>query len=216
MLRICPLLIGTPYGIARYYDNKILWDNSPTNELRGIAMDKNTPCAVQFKNNKFGKYVPVCCSFKPRQYEKMWKELDWESKTTGDKIRTIVAYDDDKVNNQIVEILKKNKDVEVVAVAKNSDDTYKQIVELKPEMVFTKYNFENMNGLELIKKSKEISKEKVPVFNMITNDIPKEEFIEAKKAIGDKMNSIIKEQTETRYTGIIEDYKNYLNSNIPF
>ena len=71
MLRICPLLIGTAYGIARYYDNKIVWDDSPTNELRGIEMDKNTPCATQYKHNKFGKYVPVCCSFKPKQNEKI-------------------------------------------------------------------------------------------------------------------------------------------------
>ena len=104
MLRVCPLLIGTPYGIARYYDNKIKWDHSPTNELSGIEMNKNTPCATQFKHNQFGKYVPVCCSFKPKQEEKIWKELNWEQKTTGDKIRTIIGYDDSNINKQIVNI----------------------------------------------------------------------------------------------------------------
>ena len=179
-------------------------------------MNKNTPCAVQFKKNKFGKYIPVCCSFKPKQQEKIWQELNWEQKTNGDKIRTIVAYDDDIVKNEILDILKRNKDVEIVAVAKSAEETYKQIAELKPEMVFTKYEFENMNGLDIIRKSKETLKDKVPVFNVIAQDIPKEEFIEAKKAIGDKMNAIIKEQTEKRYAGIIEDYKEYLNSNIQF
>lgn len=215
MLRICPLLIGTPYGIARYYDNKIVWDDSPTNELRGIEMDKNTPCATQFKHNRFGKYVPVCCSFKPKQNEKIWQELDWESKTTGDKIRTIIANNDDSEKNKIVDILNKRKDIEIVAVANSAEDTYNKIVELKPEMVFAKYDFgTNMNGLDIIKKSKAALNDKVPVFNIITIDIPKEDYLEAKKEIGNKMNTIIREQTETRYNGIIDDYKEYLNQNI--
>lgn len=217
MLRICPLLIGTPYGIARYYDNKIVWDDSPTNELRGIEMDKNTPCATQFKHNRFGKYVPVCCSFKPKQNEKIWQELDWESKTTGDKIRTIIANNDDSEKNKIVDILNKRKDIEIVAVANSAEDTYNKIVELKPEMVFAKYDFgTNMNGLDIIKKSKAALNDKVPVFNIITRDIPKEDYLEAKREIGDKMNTVIREQTETRYNGIIDDYKEYLNQIIKF
>ena len=217
MLRICPLLIGTPYGIARYYDNKIVWDDSPTNELRGIEMDKNTPCATQFKHNRFGKYVPVCCSFKPKQNEKIWQELDWESKTTGDKIRTIIANNDDSEKNKIVDILNKRKDIEIVAVANSAEDTYNKIVELKPEMVFAKYDFgTNMNGLDIIKKSKAALNDKVPVFNIITRDIPKEDYLEAKREIGDKMNTVIRDQTETRYNGIIDDYKEYLNQIIKF
>jgi hypothetical protein len=47
---------------------------------------------------------------------------------------------------------------------------------------------------------------------MIASDIPKDEYLEAKRIIGDKMNTIIREQTETRYEGIIEDYREYLNS----
>ena len=178
-------------------------------------MDKHTPCATQFKHNKFGIYVPVCCSFKPKQNEKIWQELDWESKTKGDKIRTIIAYKDEQVQKEIVGILKKNNDVEIIAVAKNAEDTYKQILELKPEMVFTGYNFEdNISGLEIIRKSKETLKDEVPVFNLITNDISKEDFFEAKKILGEKLNTIIKANTEERYSGIIEDYKNYMNLHI--
>lgn len=215
ILRICPLLIGTPYGIARYYDNKIEWDNSPTNELRGIELDKNTPCATQYKHNKFGKYVPVCCSFKPKQEEKVWKELNWESKTKGDKIRTLIAYDDEKVQEQALNILKKNKDIEIVAVSKNSEDTYEKIVTLKPEMAFMQYDFKNKNDLEIIRKTKEILQNEIPVFNMIskTSSNNFEGFSEVVNLIGDKMNSIIPEQTEKRYAEIIKDYKDYLNTN---
>ncbi len=212
MIRICPLLIGTPYGIAKYYNNKIEWDNSPTNELLGIEMNKNTPCATQFKHNKFGKYVPVCCSFKPKQNEKIWQELNWESKTKGDKIRIIVAHNENAVKDEIVSILNKRKDIKIVAVAENAEETYNKIVELKPEMVFSKYDFgTNMNGLDIVKKSKKILDNEIPVFNMIATDIPKDDIMEAKKVIGDKMNTIIRENSEERYNGIIEDYKEYLN-----
>ena len=217
MLRVCSLMIGTPYGIARYYDDKIVWDDSPTNELRAHKFDEDTPCTNQFKHNKFGKYIPVCVSFKPKQEEMIWKELGWENKTTGDKIRTVIGCDD-KEENEITNILNKIEDVEIVAVAKNANDTCKKIIELKPEMVFTKYNFENdnMNGLDIIKKSKAALNDEVPVFNIIAHDISKDDFLEARNEIGDKMNTIIREQTESRYNGIIEDYKDYLNQNTNF
>ena len=85
-------------------------------------------------------------------------------------------------------------------------------------MVFTKFNFENdnMNGLDIIKKSKEVLNDEVPVFNIIAHDISKDDFLEARNEIGDKMNTIIREQTENRYNGIIEDYKDYLNQNTNF
>lgn len=212
MLRVCSLMIGTPYGIARYYDDKIEWDNSPTNELRAHKMEQNTPCTNQFKHNKFGDYIPVCVSFKPRQQEMIWKELGWEGKTTGDKIRTIIAYDEEVVKNEIVDILSKRNDVEIVAVAKSAEDTYNKIIELKPEMVFTKYDFgSEMKGIDIIKKSKQTLDNKVPVFNMIATDIPKDEYLEAKNVIGEKMNTIIREQTEIRYNEILDDYRKYLN-----
>lgn len=157
----------------------------------------------------------MCCSFKPKQNEKIWEELNWESKTSGDKIRTIVAYDDEKIKTQIVDILKKNKDVEIVAVTESAIDTYEKISELKPEMVFTKYDFKDAEGLDIIKKSKDILQDKVPVFNIVGQMIPYQEFKKAKEILGDKINTFITEQTEERYVGIIEDYKDYLNSNIP-
>ena len=85
-----------------------------------------------------------------------------------------------------------------------------KIIKFKPEMVFAKYDFgTNMNGLDIIKQSKEALNDNVPAFNFIATDIPKEDFLEAKRIIGDKMNTIIREQNPVRYTGIIEDYKEY-------
>lgn len=83
-------------------------------------------------------------------------------------------------------------------------------------MAFMQYNFNNEKNLEIIRKSKEILQDEIPVFNMIStttsNDF--EGFSEVKKLIGDKMNAIIPVQTEERYAEIIKDYKDYLNTNI--
>ena len=129
-----------------------------------------------------------------------------------DKIKTLIAYDDEKKKSEIVNILNEIRDVEIVATSRSPEDTYNKIIEFKPEMVFTQYDFgTNMNGLDIIKKSKEALNDKVPAFNFIAMDIPKDDFIEAKKIIGDKMNTIIREQTKTRYTGIINDYKDYMS-----
>jgi MoaA/NifB/PqqE/SkfB family radical SAM enzyme len=82
IIRICSLMIGTPYGVARFYDNKIIWDESPTNELRDHNLNQDTSCTNQNKSKPFGKFVPLCVSFKPKQKEFIWTEkLDWESKS---------------------------------------------------------------------------------------------------------------------------------------
>ena len=64
-------------------------------------------------------------------------------------------------------------------------------------MVFTKFNFENdnMSGLDIIKKSKEVLNDEVHVFNIIAHDISNDDFLEAINEIGDKKNTIIREKT---------------------
>ena len=83
-------------------------------------------------------------------------------------------------------------------------------------MAFMKYDFNNKNDLEIIRKSKEMLQNEIPVFNMISNTSNNDfaGFSEVQKLIGDKMNSIIPEQTEERYAEIIKDYKDYLNTNV--
>jgi molybdenum cofactor biosynthesis enzyme MoaA len=51
MLRICSLMIGTPYCIGYYTKDEIFWNNTPTNELINHKMDKNTACTNQLKKN---------------------------------------------------------------------------------------------------------------------------------------------------------------------
>lgn len=144
------------------------------------------------------------------------EKIDFNIKNSiVNKIKTIIAYDDNEIKNKIVGILNGINDVEIVATSETAEDTFDKIIEYKPQMVFSQYDFgTSMNGLDIIKKSKQILNDKVPAFNFIATDIPKEDYMEAKKEIGDKMNTIIREQTPVRYTGIIEDYKEYIKYNI--
>lgn len=78
IIRVCSLMIGTPYGIARYYEDKIEWDYSNTNELGDHDMEMMTPCTHQHKGGLIDPFLPVCVSFKPKQDEFVWNKLEWE------------------------------------------------------------------------------------------------------------------------------------------
>lgn len=81
ILRICSLMIGTPYGVGRFDDEKIMWDDTPTNELTDHKMDIPTPCVNQSKDMRFHGIVPLCVSFKPRQDEVIWRQkIAWDSR----------------------------------------------------------------------------------------------------------------------------------------
>ena len=78
IIRVCSLMIGTPYGVAKYYDNKIVWDEGYTNELGDQEMEAYTPCTHQSKCRDWSPFNPLCVSFKPNQEEFVWNLLAWE------------------------------------------------------------------------------------------------------------------------------------------
>lgn len=83
MIRVCALMIGTPYGVARFYDNRVVWDETLTNETRNHNLNEITPCPNQRRD--FGRLVPLCISFKAKQEEFIWTEkLGWESRRGQD------------------------------------------------------------------------------------------------------------------------------------
>jgi len=86
IVRICSNLLATPYGVAKYYGQRISWDHSPTNELGDHALELDTPCTNRGKRNLYGDLVPLCFSFKPGQDEFIWRhKLNWDArrKTRG-------------------------------------------------------------------------------------------------------------------------------------
>jgi len=81
MIRICSGLISSKYCVAKYYDDKIVWEKGLTNELNDHNLDRLTPCTNQSKSMECGKLLPLCFSFKPGQKEIVWeRKIKWEDK----------------------------------------------------------------------------------------------------------------------------------------
>lgn len=126
------------------------------------------------------------------------------------KIRTLIAYNNETVRDEILNTISGLNFVEVVGSTANGIDTYNKIVELQPEMVFSRYNLSDMTGLDIIKKSKEQLDTKIPVFNFIADNITNEEFDQITDIAGNKMNAFIPElNKEQRITKVLKDYKEF-------
>ena len=126
------------------------------------------------------------------------------------KIKTLIAHNDIKITNDIIDSIKGLDYVEIIGTAVNGKETYNQIVNLKPDIVFTKYNMGEMNSIEIMKLSKEKLDNNIPIFNIIGDEIPDNELKQAIDIVGKKLNALIKEPYEDRITDILNDYKNIL------
>lgn len=129
------------------------------------------------------------------------------------KIRTLIAHNDTNITNNIVQAVKKLDYVDIVGTAQDGQETYNKIVDLKPEMVFTKYCMANMNGFDIVKSSKEKLENNVPIFNMIIDNNVKEDDIDkVYELIGNKLNSLITEPISDSVVNIMNDYREYKNN----
>ena len=122
----------------------------------------------------------------------------------NNKIRILVADNDQDTTNEIVNSIKELDYVEVVGMTIDGEDTYNKIIELKPEVVFSKYNLDKMDGLEVIRKTKEKLQEEMPMFNIITSvNIPDEQLQKTVSDVGIKFSNLIR--TDTIKLGIVKD-----------
>lgn len=141
--------------------------------------------------------------------------VDFDKINLSSKIKTFVAYNDINIINNIVKAIKSLNCAEIVGTAIDGEEAYNKIINLKPEMVFSKYNMEGMNGLEIIKSSKEKLESDIPIFNMIIDESIKEDEInKVYRIIGNKLNSLI-ETTDSipdSVVNIMNEYAEYKNN----
>ena len=141
--------------------------------------------------------------------------IDFDKIYSNEKIRTLIAHNDINITNKIVDAIKKLDFVDIVGTAKDGTETYHKIVDLKPEMIFTKYAMDNMNGLDLVKSSKEKLENNIPIFNMIIdNKVQENEIDEMYDIIGRKLNSVISssDNISNSVVDIINQYNDYKNN----
>lgn len=140
-------------------------------------------------------------------YQNLMEFIDKGDKSM-EKIRTVVAHNDENIRNSIINSISNLEYIEVVGTASDGIDAYNKIVELKPEIVFSKYNYNDMSGLELIKKTKEKLQDSFPSFNTI-GEIPDNELMEAIHITGNKLNACVIQPYDGSAKDIVKAYKEY-------
>ena len=127
------------------------------------------------------------------------------------KIRVLVAHNDTNVTKEIVNVLQNLNYAEVVGVASDEEEAYKKIVQLQPEMVFTKC-FDTSNKFGIIKKAQEQLKEETPRFNVVTEEqIPEDEIFETTRLVNDRLNVLIPNTNLNMVKDVMQDYYDYKN-----
>lgn len=129
---------------------------------------------------------------------------DYDRDYLKDKIKVLVSYDNENVVNRFVKAINNIDYAEVVATAKNFDETFDKIMEKRPDMVFSRFD------INMIKKSEEKLEQNAPVFNLIESDIGLREFQNAMRISGNKINALVREPFEQRIENILKDYKEYI------
>lgn len=123
------------------------------------------------------------------------------------KIKILVAHNDTKVKDEVINSIKRLQATEIIGISENGEDTYEKIIDLKPEIVFAKYDFGELDGLDIIQKTEGVLKEKTPIFNLIVGEekIPEEKLEETLRNVGEKLNAFVRTPYGERVTYILEE-----------
>ena len=125
------------------------------------------------------------------------------------KIKILIAHNNEEIRNKIADTIKGLDYVELVGTAADGKETYNKIIESKPEVVFAKMNLDNMDSMEIMRKSKESLKENVPIFNIITSDNVSDEYMKtAYNLMGRNLNTFVSEPINNmEIDNIMKGYK---------
>lgn len=140
-------------------------------------------------------------------YQNLLECIDKGDEKMG-KIRTVVAHNNEEIRKAIINSISDLEYVEIVGTACDGIEAYNKIIDLKPEVVFSNYNYSDITGLELIKKTKEKLQDNFPSFNTI-GEIPDDELIEAMHITGNKLNACVRQPYEGEAKNIVKAYKEY-------
>lgn len=126
-----------------------------------------------------------------------------------EKIKILIAHNNEEIRNKIVDKINKLDYVELVGTTSDGRETYNKIIESKPEIVFAKMNLDNMDSIEIMEKSKENLKDNVPIFNIITDSNVSDEYMKnAYNIMGRNLNTFVSEPINNmEIDNIMQGYK---------
>ena len=88
-----------------------------------------------------------------------------------DKIKTLIVHDDMNKVKEIKDYIEKLDYVSVIGNVDKGEEVMKTILELEPQVVFLKYDMENLDAIEMIEKAHEDLQENTPMFKFISEDL---------------------------------------------
>lgn len=122
------------------------------------------------------------------------------NKQQYNKIKVFVMHENENIRNTIISSINRLNYIDIIGTAKNNDEAYEKMTVLRPELVFSSYNY------ELIKRSKEKLQDSFPVFNTI-GELSDAELDTTAKIIGNKLNACVRQPQDAK--SITEAYKEY-------
>lgn len=141
-------------------------------------------------------------------YQNLVEIINKEGDGNMEKIRTVVAHNNEEIRKAIIDSIKGLDYIDIVGTASDGANTYKTIVDLKPDMVFSKYDFSDMPGIELVTKTKEKLKGDFPSFNTI-GEIPDNELMQVINITDKRLNACVRPPNYGAVKDIVEAYKEY-------
>lgn len=117
-------------------------------------------------------------------------------------IKVFIMYANDSIRNNIVNTIKELDYVEIIGTAKDNNEAYEKMTVLKPELVFSSYNY------DLVRKSKEKLQDSFPCFNTI-GELSGTELDTTVKIIGNKLNASVRQIDDVK--SITQAYKEFKN-----
>lgn len=136
------------------------------------------------------------------------KTINFEYNPTIKKVKTFIALKDETIRNNVIELLKKINYVDLVGATDNGEDAINEIVDLKPELVFADYQLDDINGLEVIKRSSQKIENNIPIYNILTDQDISDYTLEVVELVGRRFNAIIR-NTNSIFE-IIQEYNDGL------
>ena len=116
------------------------------------------------------------------------------------KVKTLIVNDNQEIISEIRKCLEKIEYVEVIGECKEGNKIYEKIVELRPNIVFMKYQMNDCEPIKIMTKVTEVLQEKTPMFKFLSDDLSVDK-VAKKYNVGENEKVLIKEMG---IPGIIE------------
>jgi len=132
-----------------------------------------------------------------------------------EKLSVLIIHRDEEERKKVEKWVDELWYTEIVGVAENGESALKIMKEKKPEMVFSEYNLQDMDGFELMIKSHEKVRQFMPLYNFFTDDLPEQVLVDIIHEFrGLKLNGYIDNPDRSHIRYVLKCYKDYVNKRI--